>query len=114
MNFEYVKKLQFQTSGMKVDFSKSLPELCPICIERKQTRKQHNQECNRTSRPLQLIHSDIVGFVSPTSDGGERYVFAFIDDYTHFTVCYILGAKSEVLPYYKMFEAMATAHFNLK
>lgn len=38
----------------------------------------------------------------------------FIDDYSHFIWGYILESKTEVLRFFKMFEAMATAHFNMK
>ncbi|XP_055591553.1 uncharacterized protein LOC129743539 [Uranotaenia lowii] len=36
------------------------------------------------------------------------------DDYSHFTVIYLLKRKSEVFEKFKEFEAMATAHFNQK
>ena len=48
------------------------------------------------------------------SHDGKRYLLTFIDDFTHFTVAYTLSAKSEGFRYYKMYEAMATAHFNVK
>lgn len=43
---------------------------------------------------------------------GKKYVLTFIDDYTHFTVAYTVSSKSEVLRHFKMFKAMAEAHFN--
>lgn len=36
----------------------------------------------------------------------------FIDDFTHFTAVYVMKAKSEVFNCFKIYEAMATAHFN--
>ena len=37
----------------------------------------------------------------------------FADDFTHFVVVYLLGAKSEVFQSFVKYEAMATAKFNL-
>lgn len=43
-----------------------------------------------------------------------KYVISFIDDFTHFIVIYLMESKEEVFKYFKMYKAMATAHFNLK
>jgi len=40
-------------------------------------------------------------------------VLTFTDDFTHFVVVYLLGAKSEVFQSFVKYEAMATAKFNL-
>jgi len=86
LNFEDVKKLQSQTSGMKIDFSKISKDLCQVCIEGMQTGRPHNQQRRRATRPLQLVHSDIIGpVISPISHDSKRYILMFIDDYTHFT-----------------------------
>lgn len=84
------------------------------CVEGKQTKLPHNQERSRAKRPLQLIHSDLVGPITPESREGNRYILMFIDDYTHFTVAYLLKKKSEVFHYFQIYEAMVTTHFNLK
>jgi len=78
-------------------------------IEGKQSQQPHNQTRIRAKRPLQLVHSDLLDPVSPTSFDDKRYVLTFVDDYTHFTAAYILKHKSEVLHYLKIYEAMATA-----
>jgi len=114
LNIDSMKRLQGQVDGIKEDLSKSSKEMCQTCIEGKQTQQPHNQTRIRAKRPLQLVHSDLLGPVSPTSYDDKRYVLTFVDDYTHFTAAYILKHKSEVLHYLKIYEAMATAHFNLK
>lgn len=114
LNYEDLKRLQKQTVGINTKFVDSSHELCEICIEGKQTPMAHNKHRKRAKRPLQLIHSDLIGPISPISHQNMRYVLTFIDDYSHFTCAYILASKTEVLRYFKVFEAMATAHFNLK
>lgn len=90
-------------------------EVCGICIESKITKLpfQKKLECN-TKRPLELIHSDICGPISPTTHDGKRYFLTFIDDYTHFTVVYLMKNKSEMFEYFKNFEATVTTKFETK
>ena len=114
LNSESVKKLQSEVEGIKGDLTKSSMEVCDTCFEGKQTRQPHKQKRVRAKCPLQLIHSDPFGPVTPTSHDGKKYVLTLIDDYTHFTAAYTIEYKSEVFKYLKIYEAMATAHFNLK
>jgi hypothetical protein len=60
------------------------------------------------------VHSDLCGPVTPESYDKKKYVMTFIDDFTHFTVVYLLQEKSEVFQCFKNYKAMATAHFNNK
>lgn len=66
----------------------------------------------RSSRPLELIHSDVCGPIRPVAWNGNRYFVSFIDDYTHFEAIYVVKQKSDVLDKFKEYEAMATVHFN--
>lgn len=88
--------------------------ICEICVSGKQTKLPHKTERTRASRPLQLVHSDIMGPINYKSWNGKRYILCFVDDFTHFTCVYFLEAKSEAFRYFKLYEAMVTAHFNLK
>lgn len=38
----------------------------------------------RSSRPLELIPTDIYGTITPTTWDSQRYFITLIDDYTHF------------------------------
>lgn len=60
--------------------------------------------------PLQFIHSDLFASINPEFFNGNRYILELYD-YTHFTVVYPLKNKSEVCKYFKIYEAMVTAHF---
>lgn len=109
-----LRKLKDIVDGIDIDVKPESSQVCEHCIEGKQTKLPHNQKRVRAKRPLQLIHSDLFGPVSPNSYDEKRYILTFIDDFTHFTVVYALSSKSEVFRYFKMYEAMAVAHFNLK
>lgn len=85
---------------------------CEPCVEGKQRRLAFGEiKESRTSRPLELIHSDVCGPITPNSWNGKRYVVTFIDDYTHFAVIYVIKGKDEVFEAFKEYEAISTVHF---
>lgn len=53
-----------------------------------------------------------MGPITPESHDGKRYVLTFIDDFTHFTVAYLLRNKSEIFKHFQIYEAMGAAHFS--
>lgn len=110
LSYENMKKLQGQIEGMNFKIDRS-SEVCSICVEGKLTKLPHNSHRRRTIRPLQLIHSDVMGPIAPASGEGEKYIITFIDDYTHFTACYVMKHESEAFKYRKIYETMATAYF---
>ena len=67
----------------------TLPEsiICKSCQFGKQTRVQFNAKEGSSSRPLQLIHTDICGLVRKNSPRGEQYYILFIDDFSR--MCWI-------------------------
>lgn len=88
---------------------------CESCIEAKQTRKPFSESSEkRSSRVLELIHTDVCGPVTPVAHDGSRYYVSFIDDWSRFTVTYRMQSKSEVLECFKLYKAMVTAKFERK
>ena len=92
----------------------SLTEFCDICTQSKQCRKPFNGTRPRASRPIEHIFSDVCGPISPISWNGSKYFLTFIDDFTHFTVVYVMARKSECYEKFKEFEAEVTAKFNMR
>lgn len=93
----------------------SSPLECKSCIYGRQTREVFDKSPkNRSSRPLELVHSDVCGQLPGDTYDGYKYFVTFIDDYTHFTVVYLIRYKSEVLDKFRDYEAMVTSHFSLR
>ena len=46
---------------------------------------------------LQLIHSDVMGEMETNSQGGDRFVVTFLDDYSGYVVVYYIPHKSIVV-----------------
>lgn len=77
---------------------KGLPKMviieavCEICMKGKQTRTNiPKQNVWKASRGLELVHIDICGPISPTSESGKRYVINFIDDFSRKCWTYFLA-----------------------
>ncbi len=58
----------------------------------------------RSTRKLQLVHSDVCGPMQTESIGGCRYYVTFIDDYSRCCNVYFMERKSEVLEKFREFE----------
>lgn len=90
-------------------------EICESCLAGKQSCKKFlDMQLPRSSRPLELVHTDVCGYMEKSTYDGNRYFVTFTDDFTHFTVVYLLKRKSDVFDRFKEYEAMATAHFGQK
>lgn len=91
-------------------------DICEFCLIGKQTRKSHNVQKDKShiTRPLFVIHSDVCGKFKPESINRENYMVTFIDDYTHYCVCYLIKLKSEVISCFKDFVEKSEAHFDGK
>ncbi|KAL4284866.1 hypothetical protein GQ457_16G010810 [Hibiscus cannabinus] len=83
-------------------------QLCESCIKGKQHRQRFEVGKSwRARRPLEIVHTDIVGPFDIPSVGGNRYYLTFIDDYSRKCWVYVLKEKSEALAKFKEFKAMA-------
>ena len=90
-------------------------EMCITCVKSKITKLPFAKHSKRkTSRPLELVHSDICGPITPSTYDGKRYFLTFLDDYTHFTIVYLLSSKAEMFDCFKEFEATVSAKFGNK
>jgi len=66
----------------------------------------------RSTRPLELIHSDIIGPLKE-SRNNFKYILTFLDDFTRKSWIYLLKRKSEVPEIFENFIRMVTNESNL-
>lgn len=79
-------------------------ELCDPCLEGKATYLSHKSSGEKkTSRPLELIHSDVSGTYQINGVTGAWYFVVFIDDHTRYCEVRLLSKKSEVAGEFKNF-----------
>ena len=64
-----------------------------------------------TSRPLELLHLDLMGLTRIESLGGKRYIMVAVDNFTRYTWVILLRSKSDAP---KHIEALCTRFQNEK
>ena len=80
--------------------------VCDGCSRGKMTNSPFRHTSGstvKTSQPLEIVHTDLMGPMNPKSKGGALYVLTFIDDYSRFVYVYLLAAKSQVFEHLRTF-----------
>lgn len=71
---------------------------CEPCVMGKMARsKFENVNEQKCKNVMDLIHTDICGPMQTTTPGGKKYFITFIDDFSRYTVIYLLNKKSEAV-----------------
>ena len=92
LNVDSIKRLKHLNLIPKLsnmDFSK-----CEACVEAKLHKKRF-KSIERQTELLELIHSDLGDFKNHKSRVGKKYYITFVDDYSHYTMVYLLSSKDE-------------------
>lgn len=119
LNFNSLKHLveKDMVSGLNLklcDFKMSDLEKYEPWILRKETILPFKQQnYNRTNRPLQIVHVDLI-VVNQMSRDGENYILSIIDDNTSFRAIYRMRYKSDTLSYFKEFLNFAYTYSDYK
>ena len=71
-------------------------DICVDCIKGKQT-KHTKKGATRSSKLLEIIHTDICRPFDVPSFGGEKYFITFIDDYSRYCYIYLIKEKSQAV-----------------
>ena len=80
------------------DFTTAGTEVCEPCVKGKQPRSPFPaSDTSKASTPLELVHMDVCGPVTPQSQGKARYLATFLDDYSGLSVVKPLAHKWQVL-----------------
>ena len=83
--------------GLGAALGGSVRHGCLGCAAGKQHRLPFPKGDGRVDRErLELVHSDLMGPVTPKSLGGSEYILTIIDDRSRYTWVYLLKRKDEV------------------
>ncbi len=79
-----------------VKFTHEISE-CESCKLAKAKRKPCNTSRTRATKPLERIHSDLVGAITPCSfSTGAKYIVTFTDDFSRFAMAFSIENKTEI------------------
>lgn len=98
INFETIEEMFKENMVHGLEIQKcNCKNDCESCIQGKLTRKPFKKQIdNRKGEILELIHTDLCGPMECETPGKKRYFLTFIDDYSRFTVLYLLNSKDEL------------------
>jgi hypothetical protein len=88
--------------------------LCKQCQHGKQTISSFKSKEYLTTKPLEIVHTDICGPTRTQSLQGENYFMLFIDDYSIMTWVTFLKEKYESFDKFKEFKALVENETDLK
>ncbi|KAG6396851.1 hypothetical protein SASPL_143008 [Salvia splendens] len=106
LNYKGLRTLKYQNMVRGIPhLNTEGAEKCVSCLVGKQHRESiPKKSLWRSSRRLQLVHSDICGPISPTSNSDKRYILTFIDDFSRKVKIYFLSLKSEAFVFFTRFK----------
>lgn len=115
VNFQ---RLRHMTSRGLVDgvplLSPRANQMCETCVLAKHHRTRIPRiSLTATTRPLELLHSDVCGPLPVPSRTGARYFLTITDDYSRFTWVHPIASKSDVFPRFQSFRKSVEAQFHL-
>jgi hypothetical protein len=81
-------------------------QLCQSCLVAKQTRIPFPHSTHwRADEPLELVHVDLCGPITPSTVGGNKYFMLIIDDCTRWSTVFMLKSKDQAVEAFVKFKA---------
>ncbi|KAI7966516.1 hypothetical protein MJO29_002264 [Puccinia striiformis f. sp. tritici] len=105
-SFPYLKKAFPDLTIKELD--------CDVCDQAKMHKQPFSGTFPTFSQPLDCIHMDLCGPITPASRGGNRYFLKIIDGFTKYRFIYPMRCKSDTFRNFQIFLAQAKTHTNLR
>ena len=70
---------------------------CHTCIAGKMSQYKNREPDKWATSPLEFVHCDLAGPISPVAKDGFKYALTFVDDYTGAICVYFLKNKSDTV-----------------
>ncbi|MBW0468180.1 hypothetical protein O181_007895 [Austropuccinia psidii MF-1] len=71
-------------------------DTCDICIKGKMRALPFKIHFEKTIKPPDLLHLDVVGPISPLSASGDQYLLTIVDQHRYFKITCFMKRKSGV------------------
>ena len=107
VNFQSLKKIADKEMVMGVPSFKHPHQLCHSCLVAKQSRESFPAKTSyRADAPLELLHADLCGPITPATIGENHYFMLIVDDYSRWMWVNILRTKDQTLPVFTKFKTL--------
>jgi transposase InsO family protein len=107
MHFDNLVKVNKREAVREMpQITKPTNTLCKHCQQGKQTKTRFKSKEYSTTKPLEIVHIDLVGPTTTKGLKGERYFMLLVDDYTRMTAVCFLKNKSEAFENFKIYKEM--------
>ena len=115
VNFHAMKLLVDKEMAVGVPPITHPNQLCQGCLVAKQARQPFPAVANyRAEKPLELLHADLCGPITPSTLAGNNYFMLIVDDYSRYTWVFFLHDKTETFGIFKNFSKRAQNEFDFK
>jgi hypothetical protein len=84
------------------------------CQQGKQTKTMFKSKEYSTTRPLEIVHTDLVGPTTTKGLKGEKYFMLLVEDYTRMTTVNFLKNKLEAFENFKVYKEMVENEMDSK
>jgi hypothetical protein len=88
--------------------------LCKHCQHKKQTKTRFKSKEYSMTRPLEIMHIDLVGPTTTTGLKSEKYFVLLVYDYKRMTTVFFLMNKSKSFEKFKVYKEMVENEMDLK
>jgi len=104
LGYDNLAKLTTMATGINInssDFKATSAATCNACNLGKDHRLPFNASTSATTKPLELLHTDLCGPMPVTSHGGNLFFITILDDFTGFSFIAPLRRKSDAADFLK-------------
>jgi len=108
VNFQSLKMLVDKEMAGGIPLIDHPDQVCQSCLAAKQTRCSFPQVSRwRADEPLELIHIDLCGPITPETEGKSKYFMLMVDDCIRWMTVSILKTKDQAVEAFAKFKAEA-------
>ena len=87
---------------MNTEKVRSILRLSGECMKQKQTKRSHKKFKEiKTTKPLDLLHMDLMGLMRTESRYGKKYVLVVVNDFSRYSFVSFLREKSKAIEHSK-------------
>ncbi|KAD7116502.1 hypothetical protein E3N88_03770 [Mikania micrantha] len=115
LNFEAIRKMSKEGLAKGIPKVEHKSQVCEACLVGKQKQLPFPPQAKfRANQPLELIHADLCGPISPSTPAGNRYFLLLVDDFSTYMWIHMLKSKYQALDAFKIFKQAAELECGFK